>query len=160
MSSPEVEVRRMNVGDLDRVMEIDASLSEAPHWPLSAYREALAPIAGPPRIALVAIDPDTGNVAGFAVASLVPPQAELETIVVAANRQRRGLGRRLMQALAVELRQSPVVEILLEVRASNQPALAFYRRLGFLETRRRPRYYADPEQDAVLMTMRLDAPDL
>ena len=77
-----------------------------------------------------------------------------------ANRQRRGLGRRLMQALAVELRQSPVVEILLEVRASNQPALAFYRRLGFLETGRRPRYYADPEQDAVLMTMRLDAPDL
>jgi ribosomal-protein-alanine N-acetyltransferase len=157
MSSAEIQVRRMDIADLDRVMEIAQNLGAAPHWPPAAYREVLAPVAGPPRIALVAIDPYTNAVAGFAVVSLVAPQAELETIVVAADRQRRGVGRRLMRALTVELRLAAVVEILLEVRASNQPALAFYRRLGFLETGRRPRYYADPEEDAVLMSLHLDA---
>jgi ribosomal-protein-alanine N-acetyltransferase len=115
----------------------------------------LAPAAVPTRIALVAIDSDTDLLVGFAVAGLVPPQAEIESIAVAEDRQRRGVGQTLMRALTVELSQAAVVEILLEVRASNQPALAFYRQLDFLETGRRPRYYADPEEDAVLMSMRV-----
>jgi ribosomal-protein-alanine N-acetyltransferase len=44
---------------------------------------------------------------------------------------------------------------MLEVRASNQAALGFYRGQGFRETGRRPRYYADPEEDAVLMLLNL-----
>jgi ribosomal-protein-alanine N-acetyltransferase len=145
----------MGVADLDRVIAIGHSLHDAPDWPRSAYREALAPAAVPTRIALVAIDSDTDLLVGFAVAGLVPPQAEIESIAVAEDRQRRGVGQTLMRALTVELSQAAVVEILLEVRASNQPALAFYRQLDFLETGRRPRYYADPEEDAVLMSMRV-----
>ena len=49
-----------------------------------------------------------------------------------------------------------VGEVLLEVRASNQRALDFYRSLGWEETGRRPRYYADPEEDAVLMGLKLE----
>ena len=54
-----------------------------------------------------------------------------------------------------EIEAAEVTEVLLEVRASNQQATAFYRALGFAESGRRLRYYADPVEDAVLMSLRL-----
>jgi ribosomal protein S18 acetylase RimI-like enzyme len=61
----------------------------------------------------------------------------------------------LFAALAAELALAGVTEVILEVRASNFPAVALYGTLGFTETGRRPRYYADPIEDAVLMTVTL-----
>ncbi|HUD75342.1 MAG TPA: ribosomal protein S18-alanine N-acetyltransferase [Terracidiphilus sp.] len=97
-----------------------------------------------------------GEVVGFAVASLLPPEAELETIAVASTAQRHGLARRLFVELAAKLVAAQITEVFLEVRASNQPALGLYRRLGFTETGRRVRYYHDPVEDAVLMRLRLE----
>jgi ribosomal-protein-alanine N-acetyltransferase len=145
----------MTPADLDRVMEIAESLKEAPQWPRYAYLAALHPEAAPRRIALLADDSITGVVAGFAVASLLPPEAELEMIAVAPTAQRRGLARQLFFSLAAELRTAEVFGVILEVRATNQPALELYRRLGFVETGRRLRYYHDPVEDAILMRLRL-----
>ena len=180
----EIRVRRMNVSDIDRVFMIAWSRTQAPKWTKAAYLSALKKDAMPRRIALVVEDsgeghaplvvdwkaPDfvetersttaegeakSGLVVGFAIASLVPPQAELETIVIAAAEQRRGIGRQLMTAMAEELSAAAVSEALLEVRASNERALGFYRSMGWHETGRRPRYYAEPEEDAVLMSLAL-----
>ena len=145
----------MTPADLGRVMEIAESLKEAPQWPRSAYLAALDPEAAPRRIALVVEEPAAAMVAGFAVASLLPPEAELEIIAVAPTAQRRGLARQLFFSLATELRTAEVIGVMLEVRATNQPALEFYRRLGFVETGHRPRYYHDPVEDAILMCLRL-----
>jgi ribosomal-protein-alanine N-acetyltransferase len=100
-----------------------------------------------------------GEVVGFAVASLLPPEAELETIAVASTAQRHGLARRLFAELAAEIGAAQITEVFLEVRASNQPALGLYRRLGFTETGCRVRYYHDPVEDAVLMRLRIGAID-
>jgi ribosomal-protein-alanine N-acetyltransferase len=104
---------------------------------------------------LIAETPLSGVILGFAVASLLPPQAELETIAVATKWQRRGVARRILTAMTEELRKAMITEVLLEVRASNSAALAFYRALGFAIAGRRPLYYADPIEDAVLMELRL-----
>jgi len=151
-------IRAMAAADLPQVMEIAAGLKDAPHWTLAAWRAALDP-AGPRRIAVVAEDAQTGTVQGFAVAALQPPDAELESIAVAPERQRQGWGRRLLGALTGELRRSSVAEVHLEVRASNEAARALYARLGFVETGRRPRYYAAPEEDAVLLSLALARAD-
>jgi ribosomal-protein-alanine N-acetyltransferase len=150
-----IQLRRMTHADLDRVIAIEQSLPAAPHWPRSAYLAALNPQAVPPRIALVAELSSHSVIAGFAVASLIPPQAELESIAIAAELQRRGVAGQLFSALAAELRAARILEVILELRASNQPALALYRRLGFVETGRRTRYYHDPVEDAVLMSLPL-----
>jgi ribosomal-protein-alanine N-acetyltransferase len=157
MNSPSTAVciRRMTEADLEPVMEFAAGLEQAPQWPRSAYLAALDPKATPRRIALVAEEPGTGAVAGFGVASLLESLAELEMIAVAPERRRQGLARRLFAALAAELRPAQAAELILEVRASNHPALELYRSLGFVETGRRPRYYHDPVEDAVLMTFPL-----
>jgi ribosomal-protein-alanine N-acetyltransferase len=147
----------MTAADLDRVIEIAQNLKQAPHWPRSVYVAAMESMAVPRRIALVAEEVGTGTVAGFAVACLLvgtePLEAELETIAVAANFQRRGVARQLFQALAGELRSAKATDVVLEVRTSNTAAQALYRSLGFEEAGRRPRYYADPVEDAVLMRL-------
>jgi ribosomal-protein-alanine N-acetyltransferase len=141
--------------DLDRVMEIADSLKDAPQWPRSAYLAALDPEAAPRRIALVAEEPAAGMVAGFAVASLLPPEAELEIIAVTPTAQRQGVAVRLFEALSAEFYTAYIKGIMLEVRATNHPALELYRRLGFVETGHRLCYYHDPVEDAILMRLGL-----
>ena len=157
----DVRLRPMREADLDQVMAIAASLKDAPHWLRGAYlsafnRAALNRGAATRRIALVAESLEEGIVLGFTVVCLILPQAELETIAVAAEAQRQGIGRKLISALREELKAEVVREVLLEVRASNQRAIGFYRSLGWYEAGRRPRYYADPEEDAVLMNLKFD----
>lgn len=149
----DVQIRRMVEADVPRVMAIASSLPEAPRWPVSAYLDALNPESPARRIALVAAASE--QVQGFAVASLLPPQAELETIAVASQNQRQGLSRLLFDALLLELHKEGVAEVALEVRASNRVAMAFYRSAGFGQKGIRRSYYVDPVEDAVLMGLRL-----
>jgi len=93
------------------------------------------------------------GVAGFAVASLLPPEAELELIAVDQAAHRRGLAHLLFAELAEELRAARVEEVALEVRASNRAALALYWKLGFIESGRRKDYYQIPVEDALLMRL-------
>jgi ribosomal-protein-alanine acetyltransferase len=151
----------MVAADLAQAMEIAAHLPTAPHWKLAAYQTALDLDARPRRISLAAAmdheanqEADEEKILGFAIACLVPPQAELESIAVPTTSQREGLGRRLFAALANEVRAAGAEEILLEVRASNAAALRFYRAAGMTETGRRANYYVDPVEDAILMRLR------
>lgn len=162
-----IDIRPMAVADVDRVMEIAAGLASAPQWPRKTWLEMLSPEATLCRIALVAVHlkreqlsacqppTDSTHILGFAVASALPPQAELEVIAVANDSQRQGLGGRLLAALTERLREAGASEILLEVRVSNQAAIGLYRSLGFRQSGVRERYYIDPIEDAVVMAMRL-----
>lgn len=144
-----VAVRPMQAADLDAVLALAAALKEAPHWPRPAYEAALDPAAAVRRVALVA--EAQGALLGFAIASLLPPEAELESIAVSAAAQRRGVGRLLLSDLWSKIAQSGVHALRLEVRAGNRRAIAFYQATGWVECGRRPRYYADPVEDALLL---------
>jgi [ribosomal protein S18]-alanine N-acetyltransferase len=156
-----LEIRPLNADDFEQVLAVAEIIEEAPRWSRAHFEEFL-PVGdllpgqvSRPRIALLARDPRTGKVLGFVCASLVPPEAELESIAVAPRVQRQGIGRRLLASLVTELRTSGISELHLEVRASNRQAIRFYEAQNFIQTGVRPRYYADPEEDAVLMTLSL-----
>jgi tRNA threonylcarbamoyladenosine biosynthesis protein TsaB len=149
-----VVIRAMREADVEQVMQIAASEREAPQWARNAYQVALNPVAQR-RVALVAEDAATGVLSGFAVLSITQDEAELESIVTAVEFQRRGIARRLFDSLVAEMRRAGVAKVILEVRASNSRARAFYAALGFEEGGRRPRYYADPVEDAILMSAKL-----
>ncbi|HUX46223.1 MAG TPA: ribosomal protein S18-alanine N-acetyltransferase [Terracidiphilus sp.] len=150
-----LRIRPMGAADLDCVTEIAKSLRQAPQWQRGAYEAALDAGAGVRRLALVAEDA-AGAVVGFLVASVTPPEAELETLAVTAEEQGRGVAKALLAGLAEALRREGVRETLLEVRASNRGALALYGRLGFAEAGRRRAYYANPPEDAVVMRRTMD----
>lgn len=157
MSTPaaDIEIRRMNLADIESAMALAASLPHAPHYSADTWRKMLESGSAPQRLALVAIGPASQAVHGFAIAGIVPPQAELESIAVASASQRLGIGTRLLASIVEDLRSQRIAEILLDVRVSNHPAIALYRRFGFRETGRRTRYYLDPVEDALLMSLDL-----
>jgi len=152
--APNLEIRRMASDDILSVVGIEQSVRGAPHWPRGHYEEALLIGSPRPRIALVASG-SNGELAGFAIAAMVAPDAELETIAVAEPSQRHGIGRRLLRSLVAELREQGIAVLHLEVRASNLQAIRFYESENFKKIGDRRLYYADPEEDAILMSLAL-----
>lgn len=150
-----LRVRPMLPADIPSVMELAQALPEAPHWPADIYRAALDPLAQPRRLALVA--ELAGQIVGFAVLARVADEAELESIAVAEAVRRQGVGRLLLVQLTQWALAESLFRMLLEVRASNARAIRFYQAAGWRIGGSRKRYYADPEEDAVLMELPLPA---
>lgn len=78
---------------------------------------------------------------GFVLARLAAGEAEILTIAVARSHRREGLGWLLMHAVLRELHAARAEALFLEVDETNAAAVALYRRLGFREVGKRPRYY-------------------
>jgi ribosomal-protein-alanine acetyltransferase len=152
MTRPEdaVSIRRMLQADIPSVTAIANSLPDAPHWRSKVYQDMLDPDRIPARICLVAEDSER-RLVGFGVMVLIPPQAELEAIAVTGECQRQGIARNLLSDLLTRLKRFHITEVILEVRESNLAARAFYRSSGFVEAGWRRGYYADPQEDALLM---------
>jgi [ribosomal protein S18]-alanine N-acetyltransferase len=93
-----------------------------------------------------------GAVIGWCCCRFCEAEGELLKITVARPYRRRGIGDLLLAAMERRLAGCGVTTLLLEVRADNGGAIAFYRHGGFQLVGRRPRYYHDPEDDALLMS--------
>ncbi len=91
------------------------------------------------------------TLAGFAIMHFGDDIAHLNLLAVDSAHQRLGLGRQLVSWLEHTAVTAGTFTICLEVRARNPVALLFYRRLGFLETNRLPRYYSGREDALRLM---------
>lgn len=88
---------------------------------------------------------------GWAVVQRAGPEAEILRLGVRPAWRGLGWGGLLLGGVRERLRNKGVVRIYLEVRAGNGPALALYRAAGLRQVGRRPGYYRDPPEDAVLM---------
>ncbi len=143
-----VRLRPMRLADLPAVMELEEELFAPDTWTVSMYRDELA--RTDTRHYLVAVDDADDRVVGYAGLIAYDDEAHVATIGVTGSRQGEGIGALLLDALLTEAdRRSPVV--LLEVRADNETAQGLYRRRGFAEIGRRPRYYQPSNTDAVVM---------
>ena len=126
------------------------------HWTEQQYADLFAASAESlVRLALVGEEEGNSALAGFLVARYLPPEWELENIVVAPTVRRTGIGRQLMDTLVLQARQTNGTAIFLEVRESNTAARRLYEKLGFMETGRRKAYYSNPSEDAVLYSKTL-----
>ena len=94
-------------------------------------------------------------VSGFAVGSAYgtgrDTEAELESVVVRDEMRRQGLGSALCRAVMEWATHEGAPAIGLEVRGGSGGAVRLYGGLGFVAVGRRPRYYHDPEEDAIVM---------
>ncbi len=146
-------IRPMTEADLDAVLAIAAALPTAPQWPRAAYAAALDAAAIPRRIALVA--EVNGSVAGFAVAGIVAGEGEIESIAVAPGAQRQGIGIALLTILLEGLAAQGANAVILELRQANRAAAGLYAQASFHEAGRRPAYYRDPVEDAILLRLEI-----
>jgi ribosomal-protein-alanine N-acetyltransferase len=94
---------------------------------------------------------------GFVLARLAAGEAEILTIAVARSHRREGLGWQLMHAVLRELHGARAEALFLEVDETNESAIALYRRLGFHQVGKRPRYYQSAgEAKSGALVMRRD----
>ena len=96
------------------------------------------------------------RVVGHGGVAFLADDAHVTSVAVDPQHHRLGIGTTLMREL-IELSASKVSgSITLEVRVSNESAIALYKRLGFESAGVRPKYYADTKEDAVIMWRSLD----
>ena len=99
------------------------------------------------------------QVVGFGGLMQTADEGHITTMAVEAEFRRRSIGVRLLLALLETAREVGVADATLEVRASNEPAQALYRRFGFAPEGVRPRYYRAPVEDALILWARgIDRP--
>jgi [ribosomal protein S18]-alanine N-acetyltransferase len=94
---------------------------------------------------------DGGTIAAFCVCWIIFDELHINTLAVAPEFRRRGLATALLQAVMAEAETEGAMKATLEVRASNTAALALYERLGFRISARRPEYYTNPQEDALIL---------
>jgi len=95
-----------------------------------------------------------GEIAAYAVVQAVLDEAHLLNVCAAPAWQGQGLGRGILQSVMQQCLERDMTRMLLEVRASNIPALGLYRSLGFQQDGVRKGYYpaSGGREDAVLMS--------
>ena len=96
-----------------------------------------------------------GEVVGYICFWLVAQEIHLMNFAVHPVWRRNGVGRKLMGKALDTGRSAGAQAVSLEVRPSNTEARAFYRDLGFTVIGRRPRYYDDTNEDAIIMAIPL-----
>ena len=142
-----IQIRGAGPDDVSSLVVLEKQSRGAAHWEESFYR-GLFDEGAAERISLVA--EDEGKLAGFLIARVTGDECELENVVVAEGRRRRGIGSSLIQRLVDVLRNRNGAGIFLEVRESNAAARALYEKSGFRIKGRRKSYYNDPQEDAVV----------
>ena len=96
-----------------------------------------------------------GALLAYAFCSAVADEGEILNMAVAPEHRRRGLGKRLLAACLAWLGDQGAAKVYLEVRRSNEAAIAMYVREGFVGQGIRPNYYRKPTEDAVTMALDL-----
>jgi ribosomal-protein-alanine N-acetyltransferase len=148
-------IRSMSEGDVDQVLQLERESEGAAHWPRSVYEEMCLVQRDDAVGKLALVAKSDGRIVGFVAGRVVLDEAEIENIFVSPEFQRQGIARELLCALVENFRTWGAVEVRLEVREGNQAALAFYEAAGLAIVGRRQRYYLDPEEDALLLRMKL-----
>jgi len=134
--------------DLDALVSIDADSPRA--WNREAFRQELEQ---DPRTLFTLRS--SGDVVAFAVVRLQVPEMDIVNLAVASDRRHHGLGSGLVSFLLDHAKGIGVQSVFLEVREGNQGARRLYRSAGFKETQRRPGFYRNPTEDAILMRLEM-----
>ena len=150
--SAEISVGAATLQEVLPVMQLEREIATAPHWGEYVYRDIVNGAGGAVRRCLYVAR--RGNEAvGFAVARVFEGSGEIESLAVRETERRRGLGRRLLEAVLGWCGEQGARAIELEVRVSSLGAQRLYAECGFVEAGLRTGYYDDPREDAVIMRL-------
>lgn len=98
---------------------------------------------------LCAVEGD--KVLGYVGSQSVDDEADMMNLAVLPEARCRGIGEALCSRLIQDLKARGVRSLTLEVRASNTNAIRLYTKLGFIQVGRRPGYYRNPKEDALIL---------
>lgn len=151
------KIEPMQPDDIPAVVAVEQA-SYSMTWPAKAYDYELKQNnlahyfvlrVSPPGPA--AAEPES-SVIGLGGFWLLSDEVHINTIAVHPTWRGLGLGEWLLITLLEEGQALSAAVATLEVRPSNHAALRLYQKYGFEQVGRRPRYYSDNDEDALILT--------
>ena len=145
MKQSELTIVPMTEAHVPAIAELEKVCFNDP-WPDQSIRSELT---NPLSLWLVAMADE--EVVGYVGSQSVLGEADVMNVAVSPAHRRSGLASSLLSALIEKLGENEVHSLTLEVRVSNEPAVALYEKLGFVQVGRRPNYYRNPKEDALIL---------
>jgi [ribosomal protein S18]-alanine N-acetyltransferase len=143
----------MTPADLQSVIDLQQAAFKHPWSPELLKRELTHEWS-----TILLVEEQTGDrtdLLGFVIFWLVHDELHILNVATAPQARRRGVARAAMDATLERAKERKCALATLEVRRSNEAALALYKSLGFRPVGIRPNYYVDEREDAVVMVLDL-----
>jgi len=147
-----IKLRPIVTADLPRIQLLAKSCPEAAQWIPSEFELSIGDVHG-------WVIGDREILFGFLAVRAIAAAEEMEllNLAVGPNWRRKGYASALLNAALAQCRERKYQAVFLEVRESNERALAFYKKHGFTPSGRRPNYYSNPEEAAITMSVHLSS---
>lgn len=146
-------LRRMRRADVAEVFALEQRIFPTP-WTQKSYEFELERNPASEQWVIEAgSEEGEAQVVAYSVCWMLGDEIHIANIAVAPRFRRKGLGRRLLAHVLTLAAEKSMQSATLEVRAGNQAAQALYASFGFVEIGRRPRYYSDNHEDALLLQL-------
>ena len=143
------KISLLDINDLEETYEIELSTNPSP-WSFDNFKSSFE--VGHQGL----VCKEEGKVLGFLIFSPIKPEAHLLSIAVLKTQQSKGIGSLLIKSMSSQCKAMGINQVFLEVRISNEKAIAFYQKFGFEKDAIRDKYYSgDYPEDALLMSLNL-----
>ena len=140
-----MRIVKMEADHVAQVAQLEALCFSDPWSETSVASELTNPLS----YWLVSLEND--RVTGYVGSQTVVGETDMMNIAVHPDFRRKGIAEALVIALVEELKKQESRCLTLEVRASNESAQKLYEKLGFSQIGRRPKYYRNPREDALIL---------
>ena len=141
-----VEIVPMQPRHLDALAKLEADNFSQP-WSRQGLEAEL-----PNPLALFLVAQARGEAVGYVGCHQAMDQGDIANVVVDARFRRQGVAQALLKSLAEAAQEKGMIQLTLEVRASNLGAIALYEKMGFQCQGIRKGFYSYPREDALVMT--------
>lgn len=141
----QISIRQMTPEDADGVYQVEKACFSTP-WSRESFQDLFRYDGN---YYLTAWEGD--RIVGFVGLMAVAGEGDITNMAVLPSHRRQGIADRLLRELLVLAGQKQIKKIMLEVRASNEPAIHLYEKYGFTFVCIRRKYYQEPTEDANIM---------
>jgi ribosomal-protein-alanine N-acetyltransferase len=141
----------MRIEDVAEVAALENRIFADP-WSADSF---LAEVERNPDIGHPIVLRSKDEIIAYAVAWFIVDEIHIGNIAVRPERQGEGFGRAMLRSILEEGERRGMTYATLEVRPSNERALALYERFGFRQIAIRKQYYRDNREDALVLSVEL-----
>lgn len=142
----DIQIEKMTLDDLDRILEIEVLSYKTP-WSRRAFTSEITENS----YAHYFVSRHEGEIVGYVGMWVILDESHITNIAVDPAYRRQRVGKRMLEAMFDKAKEYGATRMTLEVRASNIGAQDLYRKLGFADRGLRKSYYADTNEDAIIM---------
>ena len=147
---PEWHLEAITPRDLDKILTIDRTAFKRP-WQLKSFLEELGCDNAYSYVVRTQFVDRHSEIIAYVFLRILVTEMHILRIAVAREFQNRGVATWLLRRCFRLAGEKKVYSVFVEVRPTNQSAIALYRKSGFRLLGRRPRYYPETGEDALVM---------